>query len=68
VSALKYLYVLDRQERDVELLTEDAKDQFLTKIAERMDAILHSRFEPTPEPFVCKYCDFRQICPFRKLA
>ncbi len=68
VASLKYVYVLDRQELEVDLLQEDKKEVFLTKMAERMDAILTSNFEATPEPFVCKYCDFRQICPFRKLS
>ncbi len=67
VACLKYVYVLDAVEREVELLEDGAKDQFLTKIGERMDAILTSKFEPSPEVFVCKYCDFRQICPYRKL-
>ena len=68
ISSLRYVYVLDRQEREVELLEDEKKDTFLTKMAERMDAILTSNFEATPEPFVCKYCDFRQVCPFRKLS
>jgi DNA helicase-2/ATP-dependent DNA helicase PcrA len=68
VACLKYVYVLDRQELEVDLLEEAKKEQFLTKMAERMDAILTSKFEATPEPFVCKYCDFRQVCTFRKLS
>lgn len=68
VASLKYVYVLDRQELEVDLLEEAKKEQFLTKMAERMDAILTSKFEATPEPFVCKYCDFRQVCTFRKLS
>ena len=68
ISSLRYVYVLDRQEREVELLEDEKKDTFLAKMAERMDAILTSNFEATPEPFVCKYCDFRQVCPFRKLS
>ncbi len=68
VSCMKYIYVLDHQEREVDLLEEEKKEQFLTKMAERMDAILTSDFEATPESFVCKYCDFRNVCPFRKLS
>lgn len=68
VSSMRYVYVLDLQEREVECLEDEKKDQFLTKMAERMDAILTSSFEPSPEPFVCKYCDFRQVCPFRQLS
>jgi DNA helicase-2/ATP-dependent DNA helicase PcrA len=68
VASLRYTYVLDRKEIEVDLLEEDKKEQFLAKMAERMDAILTSKFEATPEPFVCKYCDFRQVCPFRKLS
>ena len=68
VSRMVYVYVLDGSEIEVDLLQDEAKDTFLTKMAERMDAILHSRFEATPEPFVCKYYDFRAVCPFRKLS
>lgn len=68
ISRMCYVYVLDGTELDVELLEDGAKDQFLLKMEERMDAILHSKFEATPEPFVCKHCDFRQVCPFRKLS
>lgn len=66
VGRLAYLYVLDWKEAEVEPLNEKAKEAFLEKIGDRMEAILRSDFSPTPEPHVCRTCDFRHICEFKK--
>lgn len=67
IGRLTYVYVLDWVELDVEPLKDAKRETFLNKVSERMDAILLSDFKPTPEPFSCKYCDFRNICEFKKI-
>ena len=66
VSRLAYIYVLDWTLTDVEPLKEKAKEAFLEKMRERMDAVLRSTFPPSPEVHVCRTCDFRHICEFKK--
>lgn len=67
VSAMKYIYVIDWVETDVDVLKEEKREAFLGKLQERMEAIVTSDYKPTPEPFTCKYCDFRNICEFKKV-
>ncbi len=67
VGRLSYVYVMDWEFREVEPLAGAARQKFLDKLEERMDEILSSSYEATPEPFTCKYCDFKNICEFRKL-
>jgi DNA helicase-2/ATP-dependent DNA helicase PcrA len=67
VGRLSYVYVMDWEFREVEPLVGTARQKFLDKLEERMDEILSSSYEATPEPFTCKYCDFKNICEFRKL-
>lgn len=68
VSSLAYVYVLDWVITEVEPLQGDKRQAFLDKLETRMDAILASDFAPTPDRFVCNYCDFKNICEFRKLS
>lgn len=67
VSRLAYIYVLDWVITDVDVLKEEKREAFLQKMTERMEAIAVSDFRPTPEPFTCRFCDFRNICEFKKL-
>lgn len=67
VGKLTYLYVGSWTELAVEPLDEKTKEGFIEKLCVRMDAIVQSDFRATPEPFVCKFCDFRMICEERKL-
>lgn len=67
VSSMKYIYVIDWVETDVDVLKEEKREAFLGKLQERMESIVTSDFIATPEPFTCKYCDFRNICEFKKL-
>ncbi|MSR85404.1 ATP-dependent helicase [Candidatus Uhrbacteria bacterium] len=67
VSKLAYIYVLDWVITEVDLLKEEKRDAFLQKITDRMDDIKISDFQATPSPFTCKYCDFKDICEFKKL-
>ncbi len=67
VSRLTYIYVIDWEERVVEPLVGKAREAFIEKLEMRMDDILRSDYQPTPEPFTCRYCDFKHVCEFRKL-
>ncbi len=67
VSSMKYIYVIDWVETEVDVLKEEKREAFLGKLQQRMEDILTSDFQPTPEPFTCKFCDFRNICEFKKL-
>lgn len=67
VSRLAYIYVMDWVITDVDLLKEEKREAFLQKVSERMEAITTSDYRATPEPFTCKYCDFKNICEFKKL-
>lgn len=66
VSKLGYIYVRTMATAEVDPLEGEAKVAFREKLLERMNAILTSRFDATPSHFVCQYCDFRNICEFRK--
>ena len=67
VSGLTYVYVMTGDTADVPILTGDKRLTFEENMLERMRTILRSRFEPEPDPHVCRYCDFRNICEFKKL-
>ncbi len=66
VSRLAYIYVLDWVITDVDLLKEDKREAFLTKVSERMEAITLSDFKATPARFTCEFCDFKNICEFKE--
>ncbi len=51
---------------DVPLLAEDDKEEFKENLTRRMDEILVSDFPATPSRFLCQFCDFKNICEFRK--
>jgi DNA helicase-2/ATP-dependent DNA helicase PcrA len=67
VERLAYVFVLDWKEVEVEPLKDKKREEFLEKLTKRMDDILASEFQPTPEPFTCKYCDFKNICEYKKV-
>ena len=66
VGKLTFYYVNDNlqtsftaKNKDIEALQE--------KLLETMHKIREGNFNATPNPFVCGYCDFKDICEFRKL-
>lgn len=67
VGKLAYVFVLDWIESQVEPLQGSAREGFIEKMTERMDAILASDFKAKPDAMSCKYCDFKNICEFREL-
>ncbi len=74
VNRLAYLFVrsnLDAEEHgcstlEVPLLEKEAKLDYEENLKSRMDEILISEFPATPSSFLCAYCDFKNICEFRK--
>ncbi|HJN84859.1 MAG TPA: ATP-dependent DNA helicase [Patescibacteria group bacterium] len=44
--------------------SDEELDSLRDTIMETIDGIRGRRFEPTPG-FMCRFCDFRDICPFR---
>jgi DNA helicase-2/ATP-dependent DNA helicase PcrA len=67
VTVLKYVYVLTGDELPIDLVQGAKRDAFRERLGGRMKEILMSRFEASPSPFICRYCDFRNICEHRKL-
>jgi DNA helicase II / ATP-dependent DNA helicase PcrA len=67
ITNLRYVYVLTGDVAEVEILQGDAREKFRAEVLKRMDEILLSKFEPEPSQFICKFCDFRNICEFKKL-
>ena len=66
ISKLTYIYPLNWVETEANILKEKKKDKFVEKIMKRMDDILTSSFEATPQAFMCRTCDFRNICEYKK--
>ena len=46
---------------DIEWSEKD-EEALLQKTSESIEGILKSNFIPTPSPYTCKYCDFKDIC------
>lgn len=67
VSRLGYIYVRGMVTAEVECLSGGDKQEFRDKLLVRMNNILVSDFMPSPSQFVCRYCDFRNVCEYRKL-
>ncbi len=61
-SAQSYLYVLTGERVPVEHSDEEL-ERVRATVAEIGDGILKQRFEPTPSPEICRFCDYRIICP-----
>jgi superfamily I DNA/RNA helicase/RecB family exonuclease len=61
-SAQSYFYVLTGEKVPVEH-SEEELERVRSTVAEIAGGILKQRFEPTPSPDVCRFCDYRIICP-----
>ncbi len=61
-SAQSYFYVLTGENVPVEH-SEEELERVRSTVAEIAGGILKQRFEPTPSPDVCRFCDYRIICP-----
>jgi DNA helicase-2/ATP-dependent DNA helicase PcrA len=61
-SAQSYFYVLTGEKVPVEH-SEEELERVRSTVTEIAGGILKQRFEPTPSPEVCRFCDYRIICP-----
>ncbi len=61
-SAQSYFYVLTGEKVPVKH-SEEELDRVKDTVAEIAGGILKQRFEPTPSPDICRFCDYRIICP-----
>ena len=61
-SAQSYLYVLTGDKVPVEH-SEEELERVRGTVAEIADGILRQDFEPKPSHDVCRFCDYRIICP-----
>jgi DNA helicase-2/ATP-dependent DNA helicase PcrA len=61
-SAQSYFYVLTGERVPV-AHSEEELERVRATVSEIAGGILKQRFEPTPSPDVCRFCDYRIICP-----
>jgi DNA helicase II / ATP-dependent DNA helicase PcrA len=61
-SAQSYFYVLTGERVPV-THSEEELDRVRATVSEIAGGILKQRFEPTPAPEICSFCDYRIICP-----
>jgi DNA helicase-2/ATP-dependent DNA helicase PcrA len=61
-SAQSYFYVLTGEKVPVEHSDEEL-ERVKDTVGEIAGGILKQRFEPTPSPDICRFCDYRIICP-----
>ncbi|MFZ6014803.1 MAG: ATP-dependent helicase [Patescibacteria group bacterium] len=66
VLRLSYNFVRSNAIEDVPLLKDEEKVKFEETLLQRMDEIFKSSFPATPSMFLCKFCDFKHICEYRK--
>lgn len=66
VKRLAYVFVRADAEQDIPLLEGEAKIKFEEDLLSRMNEILVSDFPATPSQHLCGYCDFKDICEYRK--
>ena len=61
-SAQSYFYVLTGDRVPVKHSDEEL-ERVKATVSEIAGGILKQRFEPTPSPEICRFCDYRIICP-----
>jgi DNA helicase II / ATP-dependent DNA helicase PcrA len=61
-SAQSYFYVLTGERVPVEH-SEEELERVKETVSGIAGGILKQRFEPTPSPDICRFCDYRIICP-----
>ncbi len=66
VKRLAYSFVRSNVIDEVPLLEGEDKIKFQETLVDRMDEIMKSSFPATPSMFLCKFCDFKHICEWRK--
>jgi len=64
----KLTFYFFKNNQEISFLGNDKElTKLKTDISETIQKIKSSAFAPRPNPYVCKYCDFREICEYRKL-
>ncbi len=66
VNKLAYDFVRSGVVEEVALLEGEDKLKFQEALIDRMNEIMKSSFPATPSMFLCKFCDFKHICEYRK--
>lgn len=66
VDSLRYYYLDSGTYISFEA-TEKDKERLQKELVETIETILASPFKATPDQNICKYCDFKDICEFKKL-
>ncbi len=66
VKSLKYNFIRSGVIETVPLLEGEEKIKFQETLLDRMNEIMKSSFPATPSMFLCKFCDFKHICEYRK--
>ncbi|MEA2361796.1 MAG: ATP-dependent helicase UvrD/PcrA [Thermoleophilaceae bacterium] len=61
-SAQSYFYVLSGEKVPVKHSAEEL-ERVRATVSEIAGGILKQRFDPTPSPEICRFCDYRIICP-----
>lgn len=65
VASLTFHYLKDNSEMSFQAEEKDL-EKMKIKIAERIENIKAENFEAKPNPNICKFCDFKDICEYRK--
>lgn len=60
-------YYFENNEKISFIGTEKGLNNLKTRIQDTIQKIKSSDFSPRPNPYICKYCDFKEICEYRKL-
>jgi DNA helicase-2/ATP-dependent DNA helicase PcrA len=66
-NKLTYYYVDHAKKMSFVPKPEDL-DEFKENIEQKIEEMQNSDFSPTPSVLWCKYCDFKDICEFKKLS
>ncbi|MFA5163601.1 MAG: ATP-dependent DNA helicase [Patescibacteria group bacterium] len=66
VSSLAFYYLQDGSKFVFSAKDKDL-EKFKLEIREIIEAIKRYDFSPTPDEITCRYCDFNDICEFRKI-
>lgn len=62
-----FYYYLENDEQISALASTADKEKLKKQFVDQAEQICAGNFESTPEEHVCKYCDYKGICEFRKI-
>ncbi len=64
VKELEYYFIDENESRSMEPTEKDATAA-LEWVRNTVGKIQSGDFHPTPNPMICKFCDYREICEYR---